>query len=240
MNNSNGILTTGFCHVKQLTFLAYLIDYSSKLITQQDRPQEDPHEIMSDSIDMRGWEPWQQKYRYGVLLIIPPEPSLSLVDSLRVRYAWAQSSECPAHISLTVPLPQPLAPEHWTELVGIASEIKPFTIHYGPLTHYLPHPGVVLRIDPQDRLDHLREALESASCFAQADPRRYPFSAHMTIAEMISAEQTIEIMSALQGDAPQGSFLCQKVSHVVPDDRFRFAERTRLTLGATDQTDTMI
>jgi 2'-5' RNA ligase len=190
---------------------------------------------MSYGIDMRGWEPWQAKYRYGVLLIIPPDPPLSRVDSLRARYAWSQSSECPAHISLTVPLPQALVPERWAELVGIAARTEPFTIHYGPLTHYLPHPGVCLRIEPQDRLDQLRAALESASCFAQAEPRRYPFSAHMTIAEMISAEQTIEIMSALQGQAPQGSFLCKHVSHVVPDAQFRFTEWARLTVGASDQ-----
>ena len=195
---------------------------------------------MSADTDMREWKPWQRSYRHGVLLIVPPDPPLAQVDSLRARYAWSQSSECPAHISLTVPLPRPLDAEDWAELASIMADLDPFTVHYGPLTHYLPHPGVVLRIEPQVSLDHLRAALESASCFTGAEPRRHPFSAHMTIAEMISEEQTLKIISELEGQTPQGSFLCESVSHMVPDAQFRFAERARLTLGAGDSTDAML
>lgn len=182
--------------------------------------------------DVSSWQRWQQEYQFGVLLIIPPDPPLSQVNALRSRYAWSQTSECDAHISLTVPLPHALTPAEWDELQTIASGFRSFPICYGPLKHYLPHPGVCLEIEPQSELDRLRAALEAASCFAGAPPRRYPFSAHMTLAEMISVEQTEAIMEELRGEAPQGNFLCTGVSYVVPDAEFRFTERARLQLAS--------
>lgn len=121
--------------------------------------------------DVSHWERWQLKYRYGVLLIFPPDPPLSQVNALRTQY------------------------------------------------------------DPQSQLDALRVALEAASCFAGTPPRRHTFSAHMTLAEFISVEQTKSLMHELEAVAPQGSFLCTGVSYAVPDASFRFAERKRLELS---------
>ncbi|HEY0073050.1 MAG TPA: 2'-5' RNA ligase family protein [Abditibacteriaceae bacterium] len=177
------------------------------------------------------WKSWQQEYRYGVFLIFPPDPPLSQVNALRQKYAWSQSSECDAHISLTIPLPQPLTHDHWQELQSIACRIAAFPISYGPLKNYLPHPGVCLAIEPQDKLDALRADLETALCFSRAIPRRFPFSAHMTIAEMITVEQTKVFMLDLADTAPKGTFSCTHVSYAVPDANFSFTERGRLQLA---------
>lgn len=182
-------------------------------------------------VNISSWKRWQQEYQFGVLLVIPPDPVRSQVNALRARYAWSQTSECDAHISVTTPLPHALSESHWRELETITATIKAFPVTYGPLKHYLPHPGVCLAIEPQVELDKLRVALEAASCFAGVQPRRYPFAAHMTIAEMISVEQTKSIMEELAGSAPQGTFLCTGVSYVVPDAEFRFTERARLELS---------
>ena len=92
-------------------------------------------------------------------------------------------------------------------------------------------PGVVLTIEPQDRLARRLAALEQAACFSGAPPRPCPFSAHMTIAELVSVEQTNELMEELRDDAPSGSFQCRHVSYAVSDARFRFTERARLALA---------
>src|ERR1051326_3330612 len=181
--------------------------------------------------DMSAWKPWQREYRFGVLLIIPPDPARSAVNALRARYAWSQSCECDAHISLTVPLREGVTPGQWAELQEIASGVRPFAIEYGPLKHYLPHPGVCLEIEPQAELDSLRVAIEGASCFKGAPSQKYPFSAHMTIAEMISIAQTQSIMEELREVAPSGTFVCTAVSYVAPDAGFRFTERGRLKMG---------
>jgi hypothetical protein len=183
--------------------------------------------------DVSPWQPpWKRDYQFGVLLIYPPDPPLGVVNRLRDRYAWSQSADCDAHISLTVPLPRPVTRPDWAALQIIAAQIEPFEIRYGPLMHYLPAaPGVVLRIEPQDRLKHLLVSLEGSDCFAGARPRPYPFSAHMTIAELISEELTLQLMDELKDEAPRGAFVCDHVSYAVPDQGFRFTERARLALG---------
>lgn len=181
--------------------------------------------------DISQWETWQREYRFGVLLIYPPDPPLIQINALRAKYDPRSQSFCDAHISLTIPLPRPLSEAHWDELESIASFITPFTIHYGPLMNYLPYPGVCLAIEPQAELDRLRTALETASAFAGAPARRYPFSAHMTIAEFISEDETKSLMVELKDVAPVGSFLCTYVSYTVPDSSFHFTERRLLELS---------
>jgi 2'-5' RNA ligase len=180
--------------------------------------------------DVSDWQPWQRGYRFGVFLIYPPDPPLLQVNGLRARYDPRSQATCDAHISITVPLPRAMAEAHWAELESIASGIAPITIRYGPLMNYLPYPGVCLAIEPQAELDRLRAALETASAFAGAPARRYRFSAHMTIAEFISVDETEALMVELKDLAPQGSFLCASVSYAVPDSEFRFSERRRLDL----------
>jgi 2'-5' RNA ligase len=176
------------------------------------------------------WESWQQSYRFGVLLIFPPDPPSSEVNNLRSQHDPQGQAICQAHISLTVPLPKPINLAQLNELRTIASGIKPFLIHYGPLSNYLPAPGVVLAIQPQDKIDGLRIALESASAFEGVPVRKYPFSAHMTIAEFITVEKTMELMTKLRGLVSEGDFMCDSVSYTVPDASFHFTERLKLEL----------
>jgi 2'-5' RNA ligase len=177
------------------------------------------------------WAAWQQAYQFGVLLIFPPEPLRAQVNKLRASYDPQSQATCDAHISLTIPLPRPIGALQLQELESIAAATAPFTIHYGPLRHYLPHAGVCLTIEPQEELDRLRMALERASVFAGAPARAYQFSAHMTIAEFISVAQTHVLMHELRDSAPQGDFWCASVSYAVPDANFHFNERRVLALG---------
>lgn len=180
--------------------------------------------------DVSHWEKWQQEYRFGVLLLFPPDPFLTQVNALRDRYDPQSQATCAAHISLTIPLPRPISEAQWRELESIASAIEPFRLQVGPLMNYLPHPGVCLAIAPQDVLDGLRATLESASVFAGASVRSYPFSAHMTIAEFITIEQTAALMDELKSIAPIGAFVCTDIAYAVPDADFHFSARRRLGL----------
>ncbi len=181
--------------------------------------------------DIEHWEDWQHEYRFGVLLLFPPEPLRSIVNGLRRQHDPRSQRYCDAHISLTVPAAAPVTASHWAELTAVASAIEPIEITYGPLKHYLPHPGVCLATEPAEALDALRLALEAVSPFSEAPPRRHPFSPHMTIAEFITAHRTESLMDELASLAPSGHFLCQEVSYAVPNDAFHFEERGRLRLG---------
>jgi 2'-5' RNA ligase len=187
--------------------------------------------VTSYESEIGHWEDWQQEYRFGVLLIFPPDPLRTQVNDLRAKYDPRSQAICDAHISLTIPMPRARTEAQWAELERIAAGIAPIPVHYGPLMNYLPHPGVCLAIEPQAALDRLRIALESASVFAGAPARPYPFSAHMTIAEFISVEQTETLMGQLADVAPKGVFLCNAVSYAVPDADFHFTECNRLALA---------
>ena len=163
--------------------------------------------------DIQTWEPWQREYRYGVVLIFPPDPPRAEVNALRAKHDPWSHATCEAHISLTIPLPRPLTADLFQELQAIAREFQPFPIQYGPLMNYLPHPGVVLTIEPQDQLDRLRAALEAAPAFEGAPPRRYPFSAHMTIAEFISVSRPRRSCASSQIQ-PRRVRLCAKGSRM--------------------------
>jgi len=183
------------------------------------------------AVDKRIWEQWdegQRAYKFGVILILPSEPVFSQVNALRAQHDPLSQAICDAHISLTMPLPQEPSDENWAELGAVAAAVRRFTIKYGPPMTYPPHPGVVLKIEPQLELDRLRAHLESCRAFLGSPPRPYPFSAHMTIAEYISLERTASLMAELNHVAPSGAFVCEGVSHVVPDESFHFCERRKL------------
>lgn len=178
-----------------------------------------------------GWDEWQLTYRFGVLLIFPPEPLRSVVNDLRGRYDPRSQSFCDAHISLTGPAPRAPSEAEWAALEDAASKVAPFSIRYGPLKTLPPHPGVTLAIEPQDRLDALRAALEAVPPFSEAGARSHPFSAHMTIAEFIEPEHTQEIIEKLGPARISGRFTCSRVTWAVPDSSFHFQEHGQLRLG---------
>jgi 2'-5' RNA ligase len=183
--------------------------------------------------DLSRYKEWQKEYRYGVLLIFPPDPPLNQVNALRTKYDSRSQASCDAHISLTVPIPRPMTDTAWKEIEAIAAQITPFIIEYGPLGNSLPvHPGVGLGIQPKDKLKSLLSALETAPCFLGAKPRSHPFNPHMTIAEFITKEQTPIIMEELRNEPLTGSFLCTQVSYAVPDAYFRFIDRKKLNLNS--------
>jgi len=175
--------------------------------------------------DISRWEAWQKEYRYGGLMIIPPDPPFARVETLRKKYDPKGQAICCPHISVTVPFPRALSDANWYEIKSIVSGIKPFTIKYGPLINFLPNPGVCLAIEPLAEMDNLRAALEKAAAFRGAPPRKYPFLPHMTIAEFITEEETKELMVKLEKVAPVGSFFCTRVFYAVPDKYFHFTER---------------
>lgn len=57
--------------------------------------------------------------------------------------------------------------------------------------------------------------------------------AHITIAEFISIEDSLKIRAQLQEILPSGSFLCEKLSFIVPDEDFKFQRKGVFPLGNT-------
>jgi 2'-5' RNA ligase len=181
--------------------------------------------------DVSAWEPWQRDYRYGALYVFPPPGVIEPVDTLRARYDPVSAATCQAHISFSEPLPGPLRDESLDELAATCQGFAAFDVAYGPLRTFLPHPGVVYEIQPQDRLRALCDALHATSPFSGVVPKRGDVAFHMTIAELISVDRTSELVSELAGRVPQGVFRCQAVEYALPDAGFRFRRLALLPLG---------
>jgi hypothetical protein len=180
---------------------------------------------------MDGWKEWMHEYQYGVVLIIPPEPHRLVVNALRQFYAWSQSSACDAHISLSVPAARPVDPADLRDLEERLAGFEPFALRYGPIITGGDGLGIVLDIEPQETLHALLPLVEGAGLFQGAPERKWPFHAHMTIAEMLTAAQSQAVRAQLAGLNLSGQFLVNHLSYIVPDESFAFTERARVRIG---------
>ena len=184
--------------------------------------------------DVSHWQQWQREYRLGLILILPPDAIGKQVDALRREHDPRSASICEAHISLSEPLTKEFSPEVDRKIRGVLSTVAPFEIKYGPLRTFDPHPGVAYKIEPEDRFFQLRRILHSTSAFEGSQFKREDIPPHMTIAEFIpDMEKSETLKNQLQGKVPEGSFLCDKLVLIVPDDDFAFKRVLELKLGAS-------
>ena len=181
--------------------------------------------------DTSKWEDWQRDYRLGVILILPPSDVSREIDLLRARYDPRSAAWCPAHISLSDPLSSEMTPALADEIRGAVSAIRPFTLHYDELYASSRHAGFAYRIAPREPIERLKGILHGTSGFAGEAYRRRQISPHMTIAEFISIAESLRLCARLQDTAPSGSFLCDRLAYMVPDQNFRFSKRLTFVLG---------
>ena len=179
------------------------------------------------------WEDWQRGYRLGVILVLPPPDVSRELDRLGARYDPRSAAWCPAHISLSDPLSREMSPEVAGEIRGVLSDVLPFNLHFDRLYASTRHAGVAYRIAPRAPVERLKELLHGTSAFADAAHRRRRIAPHMTIAEFISIEESLELCARLQDTAPTGSFMCDRLAYMVPDESFRFRKRLTFPLGVS-------
>ena len=181
--------------------------------------------------DTSGWEAWQCDYRLGLILIMPPEDVAQQIDPLRKRYDPYAFAICPTHISLSDPLRRELTPEYEKEIEIILNDIEPFVLYYDKPCASAEYSGVTYPITPQRPIDHLKDALHTAEVFEGKVYNRRHIPAHMTIAEFISIEDGLKLCADLQNSAPSGSFLCDRLEFIVPDQNFHFQRIRTFLLG---------
>jgi 2'-5' RNA ligase len=181
--------------------------------------------------DTASWEDWMKEYRYGAMYIIPPAEIMEQVNQLRQHYDPKSHSISPAHISLSEAFQSPMTEEQFEELQATLDEIKPFEIEYGPLKSFPPHPGVVYAISPEDKFMQLRSKVHSTSMFEGVPLNHAHIPPHMTVAEFITLERTEELLRELQGEVPEGKFLCDAIEYYVPNKDFYFEKVLTMSLG---------
>ncbi len=172
---------------------------------------------------------WRDAYRHGSLLLLPPPDLGRLVDGLRRRYDPASHRVCRAHVTLTQPFVQAVSDLALARVEEVVASHPPMVLSYGPVER-LGGSVVVFRIEPRAEVLALREALHSLGLFNLSLPFTKGFVPHMTISER-EVEGPLRPLEGLPPARAEGSFLCSRVDHLVPDDGFVFRPRRSFLLG---------
>jgi len=172
---------------------------------------------------MKNWEEWQKSYRYGLIVIQPPDKIRELVNKQREEYDPLSQSYSEAHISVTQPLLKELSEIEWEQILCIVEGYESFQIDYGPINSFLPYPCIWYEIKPAEKVLDLRQALHRTGFYNLSLPHTEGFIPHMTITEGLSGPTVDEkLFNRLQGESSQGTFLCQELAYIIPNQRFCF------------------
>ena len=182
--------------------------------------------------DTSKWENWQNDYRFGLILIMPPPEVSKLIDPLRSKYDPKAFYSCPTHISISDPLRFEMTQEFDEEITGILSGVEPFMLYYDKPKTSWDHAGVAYPITPQGPIGELKQKLHQAAIFEGKVYGRRDIPAHMTIAEFVTIEESWRIYEEIQDTAPSGSFLCKQLEFIVPDINMQFQRVKTYILGA--------
>lgn len=178
-----------------------------------------------------GWKEWQLEYRYGGFYIFPPAGIIEDVDALRRRHDPRSHLGCQAHVSLSEPLPRGLDEVDLCEIGELLRTVAPIMLTYDDVHATVPYPGVVYRIKPVEAFMQLRGVLHCASVFRTSPLTRIAAAPHMTIAEFVSVEGSVELAEELRGRVREGQWLCREIEYAIPDEKMRFRRVLTLPLG---------
>jgi 2'-5' RNA ligase len=181
---------------------------------------------------MESWEDWQKPYIYGTFAIWPPDEVREIVDAQRQAYDPVSQAICGTHITVTQPMIKPLGEGEWKRLQIVLREFVSFEIEYGPVKSFLPYPCIWYEVQPAERILEIRTALHDTGYFNLTMQHPEDFIPHMTITEGLSGPEVNEgLLVRLQQESKPGTFICDTLVYIVPDDHFQFQVRRSLPLS---------
>lgn len=172
---------------------------------------------------MEAWDSWQKPFQFGTIVIWPPEEIREIVNGQRARYDPVSQSICEAHITITQPVVRSLDDAEWNQIWKLLQEYEAFEIHFGPLNSFLPYPCIWYEVHPQAGILEIRTALHETGFFNLEIKHPENFTPHMTITEGLSGPNVDEnLLDQLKAESSSGSFFCEDLAYIVPDEQFRF------------------
>jgi len=166
---------------------------------------------------------WKEDYRFGSIVVWPPDEVRRQINPLRERYDPRSHSICEAHVTVTQPFLVSPREKELDKLISIVSSFEAFEITYGPLNHFLPYPCIYYAIHPVAYFLEIRVSLHRSGLFNLSLPYTDGFIPHMSITDgMPDAEMTKEIFQESQTELTGGSFQCDSLALIEPDEQFVF------------------
>lgn len=183
-------------------------------------------------------EPWQRAYRHGTLVIWPPDLVRESVNRWREQFDPVSHRCVEAHITLTQPFKERVTEDVLDQVTVALRTEDAFEITYGPLRSFLPSPVLWLEVQPSQRVVDLRRRLHSIGVFDLSLPHTDDFVPHMTITEGLSGSRVNDsLFESLRPRIQGGTFDCQSVAYLLPDDEFRFHVQREIRLRDAEQAD---
>jgi 2'-5' RNA ligase len=176
-----------------------------------------------------GWPAWQRAYRYGVLVIEPPQELASILDRIRERFDPVSARGFGAHITVTPPFaaaPTSADEERVRTAVRSSASVR---LQLDRPTQFSGSSVVYLPVVPSQALDELRTVLLATGLFRLDLPHTTDFVPHLTLSEFGTAPA-----EALRADIPEPeamAFRLETVAWVIPDNAFRFTVRRTFLLS---------
>jgi 2'-5' RNA ligase len=182
---------------------------------------------------MAAWEEWQRPYRFGTIVIRPPDEVRETVNSQRAEYDPVSQAYCQAHISVTQPLSRPLDGEEWRQVSELLLAHEPFEIRFGPVNSFLPYPCIWYEIHPAEKILAIRSDLHQTGFFNLAMKHPKDFIPHMTVTEGLSGPAVDQgLLERIGTESSKGSFLCEELAYIVPNEAFRFEVASTFPLSS--------
>ena len=95
-----------------------------------------------------------------------------------------------------------------------------------------------LREQPVAPILRLRRDLHALGPFNLSLPHSDDFVPHVTITEALSGPAVDDaLVETISRQAPGGTFVCGRVTRIVPDDRFHFRRAREFRFGGTGNAD---
>ena len=181
---------------------------------------------------MESWEDWQKLYRFGTIVISPPDEVRKFVNAQREKYDPVSQACCEAHVSITQPLGRRLGSDEWHHVSNLLRRHESFEVRFGPVKSFLPYPCIWYEIQPSEKILNIRSALHQTGFFNLAMKHPETFIPHMTITEGLSGPPVDQgLLDQIAAEGATGTFLCESLSYIIPNQEFHFELASTLPLG---------
>jgi 2'-5' RNA ligase len=170
-----------------------------------------------------GWPTWQRAYRFGLLVIEPPQELGAILDPIRERLDPISAAGIGAHITVTPPFAAAPSPADEARVRAAVRSAASIRVHLGRPTRFSGSSVVYLPVLPSHGLDELRTALLATGLFRLDLPHTRDFVPHLTLSEFGATPE--EALRAKVPPPDQMAFLVEGVAWAAPDEAFHFTRR---------------
>ena len=182
---------------------------------------------------MGSWDDWQRPYRFGTIVIWPPDEARQAVNSQRAEYDPVSHAYCQAHVTVTQPLRRRLDGDEWRQVSALLLGHASFELRFGPVNSFLPYPCVWYETHPIEKILELRSVLHQTGFFNLKMKHAQDFIPHLTITEGLSGPTVDQgLLERIRSESTTGSFLCKELAYIVPNEAFRFEVVSILPLAS--------